>query len=257
MSGYIFSKVLLFTWCHINEPFCWGGNGGRHPLVANPQAKGKNLTKSPSRHPNKEPNQGLLPSAQGTALDPDRGMGVVSTWRLGFALQLAHQGSMDQVSEVLACDPDLVKWLFLAESFSSCSKNTLLFHTTRYFYIYCKQKKMNLIKHLLFWPAVYTMVSLSWKPEWRIALSWLQSRYPPKKTVNTNMMDVNVKQRWLQGDWFSSIQLAFLEGMTAVKANQPFTESQHVPHLLHVPSRSVPVYLSRSNMLNPVKHTSY
>lgn len=62
------------------------------------------------------------------------------------------------------------------------------------------------------------------------------------------MMDVNVKQRWLQGDWFSSIQLAFLEGMTAVKANQPFTESQHVPHLLHVPSRSVPVYLSRSNM---------
>lgn len=61
-------------------------------------------------------------------------------------------------------------------------------------------------------------------------------------------MDVNVKQRWLQGDWFSSIQLAFLEGMTAVKANQPFTESQHVPHLLRVPSRSVPVYLSRSNI---------
>lgn len=66
---------------------------------------------SPSIHPSKEPNQGLLPSAQGPALDPDLGMGVVSTWRLSFALQWAHQGSMimDQVSEVLACDPDLVK----------------------------------------------------------------------------------------------------------------------------------------------------
>lgn len=145
MSGYIFSKVLLFTWCHINEPFCWGGNGGRHPLVGNPQAKVKNLTKSPSRHPNKEPNEGLLPFAQGTAQDPDLGMGVVSTWRLGFALQWAHQGSMlkDQVSEVLACYPDLVKWLFLAESVSSCSKNTLLFHTSLYFYIYYKRKGWN------------------------------------------------------------------------------------------------------------------
>lgn len=84
---------------------------GMGVVVGNPQAKVKNLTKSPSSHPNKEPNQGLLPSAQGTALDPDLGMGVVSTWRLGLALQWAQQGSMlmDQVSEVLACDPDLVE----------------------------------------------------------------------------------------------------------------------------------------------------
>lgn len=84
---------------------------GMGVVVGNPQAKVKNLTKSPSRHPNKEPNQGLLPSVQGPALDPALGVGVVSTWRLGFALQWAQQGSkiMDQVSEVLSCDPDLVK----------------------------------------------------------------------------------------------------------------------------------------------------
>lgn len=92
------------------------------------------------------------------------------------------------------------------------------------------------------------VVSFSWKPERLIVLSWLQSRQPPKKTINTNMMDVNAKQRWLQGDWFSSIQLAFSEGMTAVKANQPLAETQHVPHLLHVPNRYVPIYLSRGNM---------
>lgn len=67
------------------------------------------------------------------------------------------------------------------------------------------------------------------------------SSYPPKQTVNTNMMDVNAKQNRLQGDWFSSIQLALSEGMTAVRANQPFPETQHVPHLLHVPNRHVPI----------------
>lgn len=84
---------------------------GMGVVAGNPQENVKSLTKSPSRHPNKEPNQGLLPSAQGPALDPDLGMGVVSTWRLGFTLQWAQQGSMimDQVSEVLACDSDLVK----------------------------------------------------------------------------------------------------------------------------------------------------
>lgn len=61
-------------------------------------------------------------------------------------------------------------------------------------------------------------------------------------------MDVNAKQRWLQGDWFSSIQLALLEAMTAVKANQPFTEPQHAPHLLQAPHRYVPIYLSHSNI---------
>lgn len=102
-----------------------------------------------------------------------------------------------------------------------------------------------MIKCLL---TVYETVSFSWKPERLIELSWLQSSYPPKKTINTNMMDVNAKQRWLQGGWFSSIQLAFSEEMTAVKANQPFTETQHVPHLLHVPNRYVPIYLSRSSV---------
>lgn len=54
----------------------------------------------------------------------------------------------------------------------------------------------------------YNVVSFSWKPERLIVLSWLQSRQPPKKTINTNMMDVNAKQRWLQGDWFSSSWLS-------------------------------------------------
>lgn len=108
-------------------------------------------------------------------------------------------------------------------------------------------KWVKMIKRLLFWLKVYAMASFSWKPERLIVLSWLQSSYPPKKTINTNMMDVNAKQRWLQGDWFSSIQLAFSEGMTAVKANQPFLETRQVPHLLHGPDRYVPICLSRGN----------
>ena len=118
---------------------------------------------------------------------------------------------------------------------------------SKYFYA-LPTEGWKMIKRLPFWLAAYARVSFSWKPERLIVLSWLQSSYPPKKTINTNMMDVNAKQRWLQGDWLSSVQLAFFEGMTAVKANQPFTETQHVPHLLHVPNRHVPIYLSHGNM---------
>lgn len=39
----------------------------------------------------------------------------------------------------------------------------------------------------------------------------------------------------------------FSEGMTAVKANQPFLETRQVPHLLHGPDRYVPICLSRGN----------
>lgn len=68
----------------------------------------KDLTESPPRDPSKEPNQGLVPSARGTALDQDPGTGLAGEHlEAPLGPPMGHpgvQGIVDQVSEVLPCD---------------------------------------------------------------------------------------------------------------------------------------------------------
>lgn len=87
--------------------------GGSRPNPGIPYAKVRNLTKSLPRDQNKEQNQDLMPSARGTALETDLGTGLAAEH---LEVRLCPpvgppgvQGIMDQVSEVLPCDPGLVK----------------------------------------------------------------------------------------------------------------------------------------------------
>lgn len=79
--------------------------------VAHTQAR--NLTKNLPRDQNKDLNQGLMPSARSTALETDLGTGLAAEHPEARLCPPVGppgvQGIVDQVSEVLPCDPGLVK----------------------------------------------------------------------------------------------------------------------------------------------------
>lgn len=107
-----------------------------------------------------------------------------------------------------------------------------------------------------FWLPVNVLVSFSRIPLWCTdGFVWLQSRCPPlspkplkvKETINRNMNDMMVKQRSLQSDWFSSIQLTLMGGTAAVKANQlPWKPASFT--VTYVLNRNVPIYLSYTDI---------